>query len=241
LANSSYQLPAPKPTMSATTEPKKPTQVRVKTTQPKRLFPPNSARPPIITERLLLRPLVPEDVTALHVLRTQPEVMKWTGQGRPDASLAETQARLNPSLPPNDVATFNFAICLRATGELIGIGGNHQVNRALGWPELGYMLMEDHWGRGYATEFVGAWLEAWEGLEREVGVEVEVDERTVVVGEGGLAKEVVLAVTAADNPKSQRILRKCGFEEFMVWEVQGSRPGEGMVGLPIFRYFVGGK
>ncbi|KAK0746352.1 acetyltransferase [Schizothecium vesticola] len=227
--------------MPTTTESQKHSQVRVKTTQPKRPFPPNSTRSPITTERLLLRPFVPEDVNALHLLRIQPEVMKWTAQGRPDATLAETQAKLDPFLPPNDAATFNFAICLRATGELIGIGGNHQVNPELGWPELGYMLMEEHWGKGYATEFVAAWLGAWEGLEREE-VEVGVDARTVVKqGEGeGTAREMVLAVTTEDNPKSQKILRKCGFKRFMVWEVPGSREGEGMVALPTFRYFVGG-
>jgi len=103
--------------------------------------------------------------------------------------------------------------------------------------------MEEHWGKGYATEFVAAWLEAWEGLERE-GMEVGVDARTVVMvqGEGEVtAREVVLAVTTEDNPKSQKILGRCGFERFMVWEVQGSREGEGMVALPTFRYFVGGE
>lgn len=101
------------------------------------------------------------------------------------------------------------------------------------------MLMEQHWGRGYATEFVAAWLGAWEGLEREA-VEVVVDERTVVQGgeQGeGMVREVVLAATSEDNVKSQRILGKCGFEEFAVWEVP---EGEGVIALPTFRYFVGG-
>lgn len=160
-----------------------------------------------------------------------------TAQARPDASLAETQTRLDPYLPPNDATTFNFAICLRATGELIGIGGNHRVNPDLGWPELGYMLMEQHWGKGYATEFVAAWLGMWEGLEREA-VEVVVDERTVVQGGGqGVVREVVLAATSEDNVKSQRILGKCGFGEFAVWEVA---EGEGVIALPTFRYLVGG-
>lgn len=97
------------------------------------------------------------------------------------------------------------------------------------------MLMEQHWGKGYATEFVAAWLKAWEGLEREA-VEVVVDERTVVV-QGDGAREVVLAATSDDNVKSQRILGKCGFEEFAVWEVP---EGDGVIALPTFRYFVGG-
>ena len=134
-----------------------------------------------------------------------------------------------------------MAICLRETGEFIGIGGNHQVNPELGWPELGYMLKEEHWGKGYATEFVGAWLKAWDALEREE-VEVVVDARTVEgVREGTAVKEIVVAVTSADNPKSQRILGKSGFERFMVYEEEGTRPGEGRIELPTFRYFVGGR
>ncbi|AEO70112.1 8497e7f8-9dde-4c60-b873-397edd35bb8d [Thermothielavioides terrestris] len=114
--------------------------VRVRTTRPRSPFPPNSARQPIITPRLILRALTPEDIPALHVLRTQPEVMRWTALGRPDADLEETRRRMERSYPPNDTASFNFAICARgvdgdadAAGELIGIGGCALTKGSFGW------------------------------------------------------------------------------------------------------------
>jgi RimJ/RimL family protein N-acetyltransferase len=51
--------------------------VRIRTTLPRRPLPANAARQPILTERLLLRPVTAEDLPAAHELRTQPEVMHW--------------------------------------------------------------------------------------------------------------------------------------------------------------------
>jgi len=116
--------------------------VVVKTTLPTLPLPSNSERATKTTERLILRPLRAEDVHDLHVLRTQPAVMKSTALGLVDADLATTQSRLDPFLPPNDGNTHNWAICLRETGALIGTGGSHKLQGMFGWPELGYMIRE---------------------------------------------------------------------------------------------------
>ncbi|KAI0913422.1 hypothetical protein F4823DRAFT_577217 [Ustulina deusta] len=97
--------------------------IKVKTTLPSRPFPTNACRPAIQTARLVIRPLTQDDLGAFHSLRTQREVMAWTALGKTDADLAETQARLDPFLPPRDAETYNPGIFLAATGELIGLGG----------------------------------------------------------------------------------------------------------------------
>lgn len=102
-------------------------------------FPPAPARAHVSTERLLIRPFVADDIGAMHVLRTQPEVMINTAVGKIDPDVATTQSRLDLFLPPNDVKQVNCALCLRETGGLIGMGGSHNFQGGSGWPELGYV------------------------------------------------------------------------------------------------------
>jgi len=132
----------------------------------------------------------------------------------------------------------NFAICLRSTGEFIGSGGSHNPASSFGWPELGYMLKREQWGKGLATEFVKAFLSAWEALPREE-VELAVDERSVVLGEDGRAREAMIATTDETNGPSQKILgEKCGFEKFAAWGEEVTKNGEAVYqGLLTWRYF----
>lgn len=207
--------------------------VKVKTTLPKQPFPPNPDRQPIRTERLLIRALTQDDLQAMHELRTQPEVMFFTMRGCIDSKLAETQECLDIYLPPaGDRKTFNAAVCLAATGEFIGLGGVRKGGSPeTGWPEVGYMIKREHWGRGYATEFLRGFLERWWALPR-VEVEVEVDARSVaaaIADCGGLedvaVPEMLSAIIDANNPGSRRVLQKAGFEQFKEWKEPDSRVG----------------
>ncbi|KAK4193503.1 GNAT domain-containing protein [Podospora australis] len=222
-------------------EPNEKDFVPVKTTLPKQPLPPNTARQPVHTDRLTIRVLTKEDLHDLHVLRTQPEVMQWTALKKVDDDLEETMARLSPFLEPNDARTYNFAICERETGEFIGLGGFHNMRQSFGWPELGYMFKKAAWGKGYATEFLEAFLGMWEGLEREE-VEIRVDPRTIVLkeeGKEGRAKEQILAITSVYNGKSQRVLEKCGFERVFFWDAPNlaDETGEKREMLPLYTYF----
>lgn len=205
------------------------------------ILPPSSQRQPHLTPRLLIRPLAPTDLAALYALRAQVEVMKWSSAGRPDANKAETAAILAKFLPPLDTQTFNCAICLRDDEQtLIGFGGVHKLNRgeAYGWPELGYMFCKEYWGFGYATEFVRAVLELWDGLGREAG-ELRVNTCSVVPVDGqvGTAREVLVAVIHPGNGASKRVLEKCGFEVFDMFEEEDNCEPKKMVELVAFRYF----
>jgi RimJ/RimL family protein N-acetyltransferase len=208
--------------------------ITVKTTLPSTPLPPNSERQPIKTERLLVRPLQQDDLKALHILRTQPEAMTGTSLGRPDRNIEETQAALDFFLPPTDVEAFLFGAFLASTGELIGEGGLHTMESSMcGWPEMGYKFKKEYWGQGYATEMLRAVLEAWWSLPR-CNVEMKVHPLTAdETGTGtGVVEEHVFANTEADNPKSQNVLRKLGFNRFLEWtepDTQEHRLGQPVV------------
>ncbi|OIW31834.1 acyl-CoA N-acyltransferase [Coniochaeta ligniaria NRRL 30616] len=213
-------------------------RVSVKTTSPTRPLPPSSSRPAVTTERLIIRALVPEDAQAFHVLRTQAEVMANSAIGRVDKDLEETRSRLAAFVPPNDENTFHFAICLKETGEMIGVGGCHNLSSVFGWPELGYMLREELWGQGLATEFVRAWLNMWCELPRTV-VQFDVHQKSAHSEHGGDEKtaEAVIAYTTAYNVGSQKVLEKSGFQHFLTWSVPDRRNPAVEVDLYGYRYF----
>lgn len=168
--------------------------------------------------------------------------MARTALGKPDANLAETQTKLDPFLPPNDAHTYNPGIYLRATGELIGLGGVFRArggeNEGLGWPEVGYMIREEFWGEGYATEFLGGFLGGWWGLARgDVVIEVDAEgvegvEVEGVKGEGegeeGIRRvpEMLCAVVEDGNGASLRVLEKVGFKRCKEWTTMSRREGE---------------
>ncbi len=176
-----------------------------KTTRP--IFPAPS--PPITTARLLLRSLKSSDLADFHALRTQSEVMKWTSQAKIDVDQTATQVWLDRFLPPNEGMTFHFAVEeLAVPGKVIGSLGCYIAEP----PEVGYMLRTETWGKGYATEAIQRWLQAYWALpRREVVLEAEgsdpenVDDVTVV-------REVLRADAESNNVASARILARCGFK-----------------------------
>ncbi|KFZ14688.1 hypothetical protein V501_03117 [Pseudogymnoascus sp. VKM F-4519 (FW-2642)] len=200
--------------------------ITVQTTLPVQPYPLISDRNPIKTQRLIIRPFQASDIDALYELRLQPEVMKYTKKGVPDINRTESQEILDKLMgsPGNDM--YNFAICDGKTNVLIGTGGCHLPVGEVGWPEIGYMFRKEAHGKGYATEFVNAFLEAYWVLPR-VRTEVVVDAETVELSEGvTAAKECLGAITTADNKPSHSVLRKTGFERVKVFEVLGNHPQE---------------
>lgn len=117
---------------------------------------------PILTERLLLRPIDAEaDLMAIHSYRSIPEVCRYVpfSPGTPE-ELAERLA--DPERTRSVIDAEGQVICLvvehRDTHEVIG-------DLVLFWhsdtdlhAEVGYVLHPDHEGHGYATEATRALL-----------------------------------------------------------------------------------
>jgi RimJ/RimL family protein N-acetyltransferase len=105
------------------------------------------------TGRLLLRDFTPEDVAAVQVLDSDPELARYRG-GRPAteddtrAFIARTQQWLQEQPRP----IYAFAIMLLAPERMIGVIGLILSPPDLGAAELWYRLSREHWKQGYTTE-----------------------------------------------------------------------------------------
>ena len=101
------------------------------------------------TERLILRPWKLSDAEALYFYASDPAVGPPAGWA-PHASIDESREVIRTRL----AAPHTFAVCLAASGELVGCIGLHREDLAEDSDELelGYWLGRPFWGRGLIPE-----------------------------------------------------------------------------------------
>ncbi len=144
------------------------------------------------TLRLALREFTPEDFDDLHRLDTDPRVMKYVNRGRP-ATREETAAAIRrivayPRLYP-DLGIWYAT--RRDTGAFIGWFALKYAGKSPD-VEIGYRLLHDAWGHGYATEGASALLH---------------------FGFDELGLHRIIGVTDPGNKASQHVLRKVGMTD----------------------------
>jgi RimJ/RimL family protein N-acetyltransferase len=113
----------------------------------------------LLTERLDLRPLDPEDLDPMAALLGDAEALALWGE-----PLDRDGARswIERNLARYEADGFGrCAVVWRETGELVGDCGLI-LTAVEGTPEveLGWIVRHDHWGRGIATEAAAAWRDA---------------------------------------------------------------------------------
>jgi [ribosomal protein S5]-alanine N-acetyltransferase len=144
------------------------------------------------TLRLELRAFVPGDFDDMVRLDSDPRVMKYIADGKPASRNAVAQ-RLKrflryPTLYP-DLGVWRTA--RRDNGRFVGWFALNYAGRSTDI-EIGYRLLPEAWGRGFATEGAAALLDyAFDdlGLDRVIGV------------------------THPGNKASQRVLMKAGLAD----------------------------
>ena len=159
--------------------------------------------------------------------------MIWSAQGVPDKDEEQTRKVLDKQLSSTNPV---FVITLRDTGEVLGCGGCSMRKGCTGWPEVGYTLKKQVWGKGYATEFLEGFLGFWWGLERELVGGLEVDTKTVFRGqqEGETVEECVAALALAEHKASRRVMEKCGMKLVKTWEEKDLRDPTKMAELCVY-------
>lgn len=113
--------------------------------------------------------------------------------------------------PPGAILRF---VRLKENGPIVGQVNLHAINGAMKNAEIGYHMDEAHYGKGYATEMVGAWIEQ---VFRETGI------------------RKLIAFVAEENLASCRVVEKLGFrQEGLLREhylIQGQPVNEVVYGL----------
>ena len=107
--------------------------------------------PHLSTDRLLLRPFQDQDLDAYAAICSDPEVMRYLGDGKP-LSRADAWRQMAMILGHWQLRGYSmWAVEERQSNVLIGRIG---FWRPEGWPgfELGWTLGRNWWGMGYATE-----------------------------------------------------------------------------------------
>ena len=112
-----------------------------------------NAQPTLETERLLLRPLMPDDAPAISRLAGRREIADTTisiphpySEEQARQWIAETADRFAQG------KSVVFGMQLRNGGNLAGGIGLRDIDTEHSLAELGFWVAVEYWGQGYATE-----------------------------------------------------------------------------------------
>ena len=143
------------------------------------------------TKRLVLKPMALSHLDDLVSLRSDPEVMKYVGNG-----LTQTKDQVLEfiNLGVDYYAQYGldfFSVFEKKTGAFVGQAGLFHLGFDINQPdiELAYRLHQKYWNKGYATELAQA-LIRW-GFEH-------------------LSLPKIVAMMFPENEHSRRVLEKSG-------------------------------
>ncbi len=106
--------------------------------------------PPLLTDRLHLRPPSPADEAEFFQLNTDTRVLRYINGGRP-MSKKESTADLQRRLATADKPLGYWVVESKDTGQFYGWAALKQLDQTEKI-EIGYRLRYSAWGRGIATE-----------------------------------------------------------------------------------------
>lgn len=156
----------------------------------------------IETDRLRFTPFAPGDLTLFRDLHSDPEVQRFMS---PDGlAMPEEIAREQLARQIETQARFGFSkwkLCLK-DGRFIGRAGLSPFERT-NEVELGYVLKQDMWGQGFATEAAAA-------VARWAFTYLPIDH--------------LIAFTHPQNAASQRVLTKAGMLDLGLQDMGFEQP-----------------
>lgn len=141
------------------------------------------------TPQLYLRPFVPEDAALAFPWLTDATIMRYMPTGQ-DFTREQVEARITRYIAHQQQHGYSRWLAIeRSSGLPVGDAGLLYLP-ATQEVELGYRVIQSHWGRGLATEMANAWL---------------------AQAFGSLGLTEVIAFSHPDNLGSIRVMEKSGF------------------------------
>ncbi len=148
------------------------------------------------TERLILRDLLPEDDIGMFRLDSDPRVHTYLGN-HPLQHIEQAQGVIAMVRQQYlDFGIGRWAVIEKASGDFIGWSGLKWIDTEIygrnHFYDVGYRLIPQYWGKGYATESCRAAL---------------------AYGFSELPMQEVIGIAHVDNHASRRALEKSGFTQ----------------------------
>lgn len=144
----------------------------------------------LVTERLLLRRVINEDVHEVFELRSNPKTMQYI----PRPLLTSNEEALDHIRMIDDKIVsnegINWGITLKGSPKLLGIIGHYRIKPEHFRAEIGYMLLPEYHGKGIATEAIKA---------------------AVAYGFDQMKLHSIEAIIDPENAASAKVLEKNGF------------------------------
>ena len=144
--------------------------------------------PIIETERLILRPITLEDAKACYSWNSDERVAKYMSYTI-CTDISQTVDWIKSTL--DDESEWNWAFVLKEENKVIGTGSIGPNAQMKGYWGIGYNLHYDYWHKGYCTEAMRAIIDF---VHKELGV------------------NKICAYHAVDNPRSGKVMEKCGLK-----------------------------
>ena len=151
------------------------------------------------TTRLFIRPMNDNDIDSIFAMRGDPNIMRYIREPQLRREEAVSWTNLVSSRWREEKIGF-CAVFEKASKKFIGWCGLWRLKET-GEIEVGYAVMKDFWGRGYASEAAEAFLSY--GFER-------------------LNLEKIVAVAVPENAGSRRVMEKIGMRFDYVGQFYGN-------------------
>lgn len=147
-----------------------------------------SKEPILETDRLVLRPLTLDDAEACYSWNSDERVTKYMSYST-YTDISQTVNWIKSAMI--DKADWNWAFVLKEVNKVIGTGSIGPNTQMKGYWSIGYNLHYDYWHKGYCTEAMRAIIDF---AHTKLGV------------------NKICSEHAVDNPRSGKVLEKCGLK-----------------------------
>ncbi len=156
------------------------------------------------TERFLMREFISSDADVIYALDSNREVMRYLGNNImiDKASAIQTIQHVRKQYEDNGIG--RWMIIDKSSGEALGWAGLKleptEINGHNNYMDIGYRLLQQHWGKGIASECAKACLE---------------------FAKNELKLNKLHATAHVDNRASNRILQRIGMTRIATFDLDG--------------------